>query len=351
MKHVFVNGFGSIGNRVAQFIKDDPEIKVLGVGKYSPDEKVNEAISRGFDVYVTQKSIDSFKNYKIKGSIENALDNCDLVIDASPGGVGYKNKKQFYEPRGVMAIYQGGESVFGDEQVSDLLFNSRVNYTAAFGKKHVMQGSCNVTGMGRVLQPLREKYGSQILRFDAILVRRWADLEQTDKDVPDTVEWTPSPHHQEDIKHYMGRDTPLFIQAIKVPTRQMHVHILNIRFKGDAPKPDEILELFKDEYGVATLWTAKGTKQIRDAAESMKFSFKDTNMIHIHANMLDSVGDVVKMVYSDDQTGIVIPENHLLMQAMLFQKPYEEAFKHTNNLFHMDEKKKILEKHFAKTIS
>jgi len=348
MKKVFVNGYGSIGSRVAQFIKDDPEIKVLGVGKYSPDDKVNDAISRGFDVYVPAKSIDSFKNYKIKGSIESALGECDIVIDASPGGMGYTNKKQFYDPRGVMAIYQGGESVFGDERVSDLLFNSRVNYTEAFGKKHVMQGSCNVTGMGRVLQPLREKYGSQIIRFDAILVRRWADLEQTDKTVPDTIEWTSQPHHQEDVKHYMGKDTPLFIQAIKVPTRQMHVHLMSIRFKDVAPNPSEILGIFKDEYGVATLWTAKGTKQIRDAAESMKFSFKDTNMIHIHANMLESVGDTVKMVYSDDQTGIVIPENHILMQAMLFQKPYSEAFAHTESLFHMNEKKRNLEEFFAK---
>ncbi|MEM3065054.1 MAG: type II glyceraldehyde-3-phosphate dehydrogenase [Candidatus Nitrosotenuis sp.] len=348
MKKVFVNGYGSIGSRIAQFIKDDPEIKVIGVGKFSPDDKVNDAISRGFDVFVPQKSIDSFKNYKIKGSIESALDECDLVIDASPGGVGYQNKKQLYEPKGVMAIYQGGESVTGEESVSDLLFNSRVNYKEAFGKKHVMQGSCNVTGMGRVLQPLREKYGSRLLRFDAVLVRRWADLEQTNKVVPDTVEWTANPHHQDDIKQYMGKDTPLFIQAIKVPTRQMHVHMLNIRFKDDAPKPSEILAIFKNEYGVATLWTAKGTKQIRDAAESMKFSFKDTNMIHIHANMLESIGDTVKMLYSDDQTGIVIPENHLLMQAMLFQKPYEEASKHTESLFHMGEKKRLLEEFFAK---
>ena len=110
----------------------------------------------------------------------------------------------------------------------------------------------------------------------------------------------------------------------------------------------EILDLFKDEYGVATLWTAKGTKQIRDAAESMKFSFKDTNMIHIHANMLESIGDTIKMAYSDDQTGIVIPENHILMQAMLFQKPHDEASKHTESLFHMGEKKKALEEFFAK---
>ena len=40
----------------------------------------------------------------------------------------------------------------------------------------------------------------------------------------------------------------------------------------------------------------------------MGFSFTDTNMIHIHANMMESIEDTVKMMYSDDQTGIVIPE-------------------------------------------
>jgi len=347
MKKVFINGYGSIGSRLAQFIKDDPEITLIGIGKYSPDEKVSDAISRGFDVYVPEKKIDAFKNYKIKGTIESAVADCDLVVDAAPGGSGYTNKVTLYEPKNVLAIYQGGESVFGEHRVSDLLFNSRVNYSEAFGKKHVMQGSCNVTGMGRILQPLREKYGPQIVRFDGILVRRWADLEQTEKQVVDTIEWTPNPHHGDDVKHYLGEKTPLFLQVIKVPTRQMHLHMMNVRFKDTAPKPSEILSLFKDEYGVATLWTARGTKQIRDAAESMKFSFKDTNMIHIHANMLECIGDTVKMVYSDDQTGIVIPENHMLMQAMLFQKSYEDAFKHTEKLFHMDDKKRSLEEMFA----
>ena len=348
MKKVFVNGYGSIGSRISQFISEDSELEVIGVGKYSPDEKVNQAISNGFSVYVPESKKDSFRDFKISGTIEEALSDCDLVLDASPSGHGFMNKKNLYEPKDLMAIYQGGETVYGEKAVSDLLFNSRANYKQAIGKKHVMQGSCNVTGMGRVLQPLREKYGDQLLRFDVTLVRRWADLEQKDKELKDTIEWTENPHHGDDVKSYMGQDTPLFLRAIKVPTRQMHLHILDIRFKDIAPKPSEFLETFKNEYGVATLYSAKGTKEVRDFADSMKFSFKDTNMIHIHANMVESIGDTVKMMYSDDQTGIVIPENHLLLQAMLFGKSYEDAFKHTEELFHMEDKKRSLEKHFAK---
>ena len=156
MKKVFVNGYGSIGSRIAQFIKDDSEIEVIGVGKYSPDEKVNIAISRGFSVYVPEKKQDLFKHYKISGTIEDAISDCDLVLDASPSGHGFLNKKNLYEPKDVMAIYQGGETIYGENAVSDLLFNSRVNYKQAIGKKHVMQGSCNVTGMGRILQPFEK---------------------------------------------------------------------------------------------------------------------------------------------------------------------------------------------------
>ena len=348
MKRVFVNGYGSIGSRIAQFIDDDNDIEVAGVGKYSPDAKVTDAISRGFKVYVPKDKTDAFKNFKISGTIESIIEESDLVIDAAPGGVGYTNKKTIYEPKNVRAIFQGGEKITGDEAVAELIFNSRVNYEKAFDRKYVMQGSCNVTGMGRILQPLKEKYGKKIKRFDAALLRRWADIEDLQTEVKDSIEWTRKPHHDEDVKSYMGSDTPLFIRVFKVPTRQMHVHLMDVRFNGPAPNVSEILNLYKNEYGVATLYNAKGTKDIRDFSESIKFSFKDTNMIHIHADLIEIQDDVVKLTYSDDQTGIVVPENHLLMQAMLFKRNKEDAFKHTEELFHMEEKKRLLEEQFKK---
>ena len=348
MKKVFVNGYGSIGRRIIQFINDDPEIEVVGVGKYSPDSKVNDAIEKGFKVYVPEKNQNAFSDFSISGNIESALDESDLVIDASPGGQGFKNKKLFYEPRDILSIYQGGETIDGENSVSNLLFNSKVNYDDAIGKKHVMQGSCNVTGMGRMLGPLRKNFGSSIKRFDVTLVRRWADLEQIDESITDTIELTQNPHHGEDVKSYFGKDAPLFVRAIKVPTRQMHLHIMDVRFNENTPSIDEIHTIFKNEYGVATLWSAKGTKDIRDFAEKLNFSFKDTNMIHIHANMTQKIDDTIQLMYSDDQTGIVIPENHILLQAMLFEKSYEDAVKHTEKLFNMSEKKRLLESNFAK---
>ena len=85
MKKVFVNGYGSIGSRIIQFIKDDPEIELVGVGKYSPDLKVNEAIEKGFKVYVPEKNQNAFSDFTITGNIESALDeSCLLYTSPSP---------------------------------------------------------------------------------------------------------------------------------------------------------------------------------------------------------------------------------------------------------------------------
>ena len=51
-KKVFVNGYGSIGKRIAAFISEDPEIDLIGVGKYSNDAGVSDAKSKGHNVYV-----------------------------------------------------------------------------------------------------------------------------------------------------------------------------------------------------------------------------------------------------------------------------------------------------------
>src|SRR5690349_25174293 len=98
MKKVFVNGYGSIGSRITQFIADDKDIEVIGVGKYCPDDKVADAISRGFDVYVPKTKVDAFKNYKIARTIEDVIIKSELVLDAATGGVGSAYKKALYAP-------------------------------------------------------------------------------------------------------------------------------------------------------------------------------------------------------------------------------------------------------------
>src|SRR3546814_14653760 len=69
--------------------------------------------------------------------------------DVCSSDLGFNNKQKFYLPMKKRAIFQGGEDSEGKYSVADIIHNSRVNYDKVVDKSYVIQGSCNVSGMGR----------------------------------------------------------------------------------------------------------------------------------------------------------------------------------------------------------
>lgn len=343
MAKIFVNGYGNIGRRIAYALSKDKELRLLGIAKYTVNEQILEDLASKFDVYVPHALAGKYK--PIAGSIGEAVSKCDLVVDAAKEGDGYSNKINLYQPLGKPAIFQGGEERHGATSVANMIHNSRVNYDEASGKQYVIQGSCNVSGMGKIMQPLIESFGNEILRYDVTLVRRWADLDDS-KDVKDSIQWDKKPHHQEDVKDFIP-DANLYVEAFKVPSRMMHLHQMVIRFRSKSPSKDQILDIFNKEFAIAILNSAKGTADVRRRAIELGFEHGDTNMVHIHQEVLRVQGDTLKIVYSDDQTGLVIPENHLLLQSMILRRHRREALKRTDKLFKISDKKNALEREFA----
>lgn len=229
--------------------------------------------------------------------------------------------------------------------MADIIHNSRVNFDKVTNQKYVIQGSCNVSGMGRIMQPMIEKFGDKIQRYDVTLIRRWADLEDK-KEVKDTIEWDKNPHHQDDVKSFLP-SVKLYVEAYKVPSRMMHLHQMTIRFKDKVPYFDSMSEIYKEEFGVAVLARANGTADIRLKARELGFEHDDTNMVHIHEETMRKSEDTLKILYSDDQTGIVIPENHLLFQSMALGKSKKHAYEHTDSLFQISKKRDLLVKQFG----
>jgi glyceraldehyde-3-phosphate dehydrogenase (NAD(P)) len=344
--HIFLNGYGNIGRRLATAFSKDKSIELVGIAKYSPDEETEKAIGKGYKVFVPKELKEEFqnKNYEVSGTVEDAIKEADIIIDAAKEGKGFLNKMNYYIPLKKKAIFQGGEDRNGKHAVADIIHNSRVNYDETFEKDYVIQGSCNVTGMGRVIQPLLENYGESIKRYDVNLVRRSADLEDI-KEVKDSIEWDKHPHHQDDVKDFIP-SINLYVDSLKVPSRMMHLHQMTIRFKDEPPSKDKILEIFNKEYGIAVINKAKGTADIRKKAIELNFEHGDTGMIHIHKDILKIQDDIVKISYSDDQTGMVIPENYMLIQSMIFKKSKLDALKQTEKIFNIKKKRKLLEEEF-----
>jgi glyceraldehyde-3-phosphate dehydrogenase (NAD(P)) len=346
MVKLFINGYGNIGRRLATAFNLDKQVNLIGIAKYSADERVKEAVSKGYKIFIPHSIEKDFNNRKLEfsGYIEEAIEQSDIVIDASKEGLGFENKQKYYVPMKKMAIFQGGEDREGRYSVADIIHNSRVNYDKVVDKSYVIQGSCNVSGLGRIMQPLIENFGDRIIRYDVSLIRRWADLEDS-KDVKDSIEWDKNPHHQDDVKSFIP-NANLFVESYKVPSRMMHLHQMSIRFKDKAPSKNKILDTFANEFGICILNSAKGTADVRKKALEMGFVHGDTNMVHIHQEVIRTQDDVLKILYSDDQTGMVIPENHLLVQSMVFKKPRRKALEYTNRIFQLNKKKKILEEEF-----
>jgi glyceraldehyde-3-phosphate dehydrogenase (NAD(P)) len=346
LARVFINGYGNIGRRLASAISGDKETQLIGVAKYTADDKTQEALRNHIDIYVPEEKIKEFtdRKYKVNGTVKDAVERCDIVIDAAKEGGGFLNKKNLYNPINRPAIFQGGEDRHGEYSVADMIHNSRVNYEKASSRAYVIQGSCNVSGMGRIIQPMIEKFGDEITRYDVTLIRRWADLEDI-KQVKDSIEWDANPHHQDDVKDFIP-SANLYVDAYKVPSRMMHLHQMSIRFKTKAPTKDSIVETFRKEFGVAILNSASGTAQVRKKAMELGFPHGDTNMVHIHQEVVRVEEDTVKIPYSDDQTGMVIPENYLLLQSMVHKRSRREAVAKTDGLFQIDYKRKVLEEEF-----
>jgi glyceraldehyde-3-phosphate dehydrogenase (NAD(P)) len=343
---IFVNGYGNIGRRLASALSHDKEIQFVGIAKYTADDKIKEALENQFGVYVPENIMNKFteKKYDIAGTLKEAIAESDLIIDAAKEGAGYDNKKNLYEPMEKMAIFQGGEDRHGDRSVAEMIHNSRVNYDKALGRRYVIQGSCNVSGMGRIMQPLIENFGEEIRRFDVSLIRRWADLEDS-KEVRDSIEWDKDPHHQDDVKDFIP-SVNMYVDAFKVPSRMMHIHHMLIHFKDKAPSKDVVTETFRKEFGIAILNSAKGTADVRKKAFQLGFQHGDTNMIHIHKEVLKVQENILKISYSDDQTGMVIPENYMLIQSMIHRRSRDDAIRKTDNLFEITNKRKLLEEEF-----
>src|SRR5207244_5519257 len=113
-----------------------------------------------------------------------------------------------------------------------------------------------------------------------------------------------------------------------------------------APTKDSVIEALSKEFGVAILNSAKGSADVRNKALMLGFQYGDTNMVHIHEEVLRVQDDILKILYTDDQTGMVIPENHLLLQSMIYRRTRKDAIKKTDILFQIEKKRKILEEEF-----
>ncbi|MGC9208561.1 MAG: type II glyceraldehyde-3-phosphate dehydrogenase [Nitrososphaeria archaeon] len=305
---VSVNGYGTIGKRVADAVLMQPDMELVGVSKRAPDYEAKIATSRGIRVFVEKEAIDSFRSagIEVSGTREDMIRASDVVIDATPDGVGERNK-ELYVKLGRPAIFQGGE----EPHVAEASFSALCNYDDVQGKKYVRVVSCNTTGMLRVLCSLRKVL--RIRKARVTLIRRAADPREVKKGPINAVMLNPvklPSHHADDVKTVLG-NVDILTSAYVVPTTLMHVHSMMLEIEGSAATRDviEALESSPRIVGVSGASGISSTAEIIEAFRDLGRKRNDVPEVVLFEDSVYAMGNELLLSYAVHQESIVVPEN------------------------------------------
>jgi glyceraldehyde-3-phosphate dehydrogenase (NAD(P)) len=263
---VAINGYGTIGKRVADAVAAQDDMEIVGVVKTKPSFEARIAKEKGYDIYTpSDENIVDFKKSKIdvSGTLKELLGKVDIVVDATPGGMGEEYKK-LYQKHGVKAIWQGGE----DHELTGFSFNSEANYKYALGRDFARVVSCNTTGLVRVLYPLDTAFGVKKARVT--LMRRAADPNDIKTGpinalIPDPIK-LPS-HHGPDVNSILP-DIDITTMAVKTSTTLMHLHAINVELKKECNEAD-VLGVFENRPRIRLV---SSKDRIKSTAEAMEYA-------------------------------------------------------------------------------
>ncbi|MGA2917734.1 type II glyceraldehyde-3-phosphate dehydrogenase [Methanoregula sp.] len=266
MIKVAINGYGTIGKRVADAVAAQKDMKVIGVSKTRPNAEAFVAKQRGYPLYIadiSKKAAFEKAGLTVAGSVEEMCRAADIVVDATPGDVGATNKP-LYEKIGVRALWQGGE----EHELAGFSFNSSCNYKDAIGRQFVRVVSCNTTGLCRIIHEIDREFG--VAHVHAIMVRRGSDPGEIKKGPIDAIVLDPvsvPSHHGPDVLSVLPHIS-IITMAMIVPTTMMHMHAIRITTKKTVTR-DRVIELINDH---PRLGLIKKTAGIRSTAELKEFA-------------------------------------------------------------------------------
>ena len=337
MIRVGVNGYGTIGKRVAAAVRAQPDMTVVGVAKTRPNHEAATAIAEGFDLYAAieeRRPRFAEAGIEVAGGVEELVAASDIVVDACPSGVGAENAAM-YRAHDTPALLQGGE----DAAVVDGSFVARANYEAAAGADLVRVVSCNTTGLARLLAPLRETYGIEKVR--ATLVRRGGDPAQSNRGpindiLPDPV--TLPSHHGPDL-NTVYPDIDIDTLGLKVPATLMHTHSINVTLES-SPDADAVRDLLAAESRLFVMpgWLGlDGAGAIRELAGDAGRPSGDVWENCIWGESITVEGRDLYLFQAVHQEADVVPENVDAIRAVLGTASATESMERTDETLGLDE--------------
>jgi len=332
MISVAINGYGTIGKRVADAVAAQDDMKVVGVSKTRPNYEARTAVEeKNYDLYIgipERESLFKEAGIEIAGTVEDMVQEADIVVDCTPGNIGPQNL-EMYKKAGVKAIYQGGE----DHDLTGLSFNSFSNYDDSYGADYTRVVSCNTTGLTRTLSTIDPIVDIQKVR--AVMVRRGSDPSEVKKGPINAI--VPNPpkvpsHHGPDVKTVMN-GIDVTTMALLVPTTLMHQHNLMIEI-GNEVETEEIIDALEKRSRVLVVEANEGlgsTAELMEYAKELGRNRNDLYEIPVWKESINVVGKELFYMQAVHQESDVVPENVDAIRAMLeMESDNEKSIAKTN---------------------
>lgn len=228
---VGVAGYGTIGQRLADGVALQGDMELVGIADLAPTLSLQALRERDmigangveYKLYLVDgadPATFAAKDIPVAGSFEELCKNVDVMLDSSPGGVGAKNKENYYDKFGVKAIFQGGEK----NSVADVFFHGYANYEKGLGQNYLKLTSCNTTGLIRTVDCLDREFG--IEKVAITIIRRVADPGDYHRGLTNALEIDKAPTHQAvDLMTIMPH---VDATGILVHTPVTHGHIITV---------------------------------------------------------------------------------------------------------------------------
>ena len=326
-----VNGYGTIGRRVADAILRQPDMELVGVTKATPDYRIDEAQQKGIRVF----SVNGSKNltdagYTVEGNLNDMLQECEVVVDCSPKHKGKENLAIYSAYPKLKVIFQGGEK----HELTGFSFNSDCNYEQAVGRNVVRVVSCNTTALCRIISTLNTSY--QIRKVRATLVRRSADQSESEQCLMNA--WQPDmsfpSHHGIDVRTVMPGINITSLAGI-APMTLMHGQMLFIELENSSRPADAagVAETLAQNPRIIVCSSKSGLTTTAKLKDFFALNGRNGNIFEVclwkEGIGVDDSGEI-GLHMAIDQQADVVPENIDAIRAMFDLMPAEESIATTN---------------------
>ena len=318
---VAINGFGTIGKRVADAVDAQQDMELVGVTKTGPSFGCDLAVRKGFPLYCTfddEASIARFaeQGYDCAGGLSDLLAIADVVIDCSPGKMGDENLAK-YKAAEIKYIFQGGEK----HALTGLSYSSSANHEQNLNAAGTRVVSCNTTGLSRTLVPLYEHCGS--LSVECTMIRRAADPGDSKKGPINAIKpvlKVPS-HHGPDVMT-VKPEININSLAVAVPTTLMHLHsIIADLPSGHGLTTEGVLDMWRNTPRVIVMHGADNrittTAEVMELARDIGRKWGDLHEIFVWEDGVSLQGDRLYYFQAIHQESDVIPENIDAIRALM----------------------------------